>query len=400
MLFARQPIFDRNLSVVGYELLFRDSASDDTVPEKFDGDRATSEVLLNAFIESTIEAVCEGKPVFINMTRQRLGEWMPFSPRHVVLELLETLTWEPDLGRDLDRLQAQGYKLALDDFVIDEMASPLLSYASIVKLEFPALSQEQLVPIVTQLRQVPVQVLAEKLETKEDFRRCMEAGCDFFQGYFLARPGPVRGRTLPNNRISVLRLLAAVNSAETELEDITALFRQDSVLSLKLLRVINSAALRRAVEVTSINTAVLMLGLNRIRAFASMLALTKLEDRPHALQALALTRARFCELLAVRGGLPDANAAFTVGMFSCLDAFFELPLTELLTQIPLHHSVREAIIDRKGRLGLLLDTALNCERGEWDDLQWSRLAQLRLDAVSLTHEYRESLAWVSSVLPG
>lgn len=397
ILFARQPIFDRNLSVAAYELLFRSENNEHMAPHSLNGDLATNEVMLNAFIESTIQEVCDGKPAFINMTRQRLCEPIPFAPDHVVLELLETIEWDSSLGPVLDQLAQTGYRLALDDFVIGNLNSPLIRYADIIKLEYPACPAEKLSGVVRQLKQHRVQVLAEKLETREDVRRCMDAGCDFFQGYFLARPEVVRGRKMPNNRLSVLRLLTAVNKPQIELQEIMQLIRQDSFFSIRLLRVVNSAALRRSAEVTSINTAVMLLGLNRIRALISMLALAKLEDKPHALQMLALTRARFAELIAQRMGIKDKDAAFTTGLFSCIDAFFDTPMAELLEQIPLHENLRKALLEKEGLLGLILDTVLLYERGKWADLQLSLLKRGGVAAADLAVDYRSSIQWAEDV---
>lgn len=393
ILFARQPIFDRQLSVAAYELLFRSPDGLNAAPAKFDGNLATNEVLLNAFIESTIQEICEGHPAYINMTRERIREPIPFAPDHVVLELLETIEWDEKLGLELDQLVKQGYRLALDDFVIENLDTPLLRYASVVKLEYPACPPEKLLHVVSRLKQHRVRVLAEKLETQEDLRRCMEAGCDLFQGYFLARPEIVRGRKMPNNRLSVLKLLAAVNQPEMELQEIMQLIRQDSFLSIRLLRVVNSASLRRSSEITSINTAVMLLGLKRIRALASMLALARLEDKPHALQSLALTRARFAELIAAGMSLKDKDAAFTVGLFSCIDAFFDAPMEELLEQIPLHESLRKAILHREGPLGLILRTVLAYEEARWQELPWSEIDTAGITAATLAEDYRESVAW-------
>lgn len=398
ILFARQPIFDRTLSVAGYELLFRAQDNQNAAPHKIDGNLATNEVLLNAFIESTIQEICEGKPAYINMTRERVREPIPFAPDHVVLELLETIEWDNELGQELDRLVQQGYRLALDDFVISKMDTPLLNYATVVKLEYPACPAEKLLTTVTQLKRRRVQVLAEKLETQEDLRRCMDAGCDLFQGYFLARPEIVRGRKMPNNRLSVLRLLAAVNQPDMDLQKVMQLIRQDSFLSIRLLRVVNSASLRRSAEITSINTAVMLLGLNRIRALVCMLALTHLEDKPHALQSLALTRARFAELIATGMGMKDKDAAFTVGLFSCIDAFFDAPMADLLQQIPLHDSLRAAILAQEGALGLVLRTVLSYEDGRWQDIRWPELESQGMTTAILSNAYRESIVWSSETM--
>lgn len=396
-LFARQPIFRRDLSVAGYELLFRETEQSLAAPAQFDPDRATNEVLLSAFTDQTIQDVCNGKPAFINMTRERLRGPMPFAPHHVVLELLETVVWEAALARELRLLKQQGYRLALDDFVISQLGSPLLELADIVKVEYPACPEDQLAELVIELKRYDVQVLAEKLETPADLHHCMAAGFDLFQGFFLAHPEIVRGQRLPNNRMSVLRLMAALNTPYMELADISTLIQQDAFLSFRLLRVVNALPWRRPNEVTSVKTAVMLLGLDRIQALTAMVALGRLEDKPHALQKLALSRARFAELLAERSRLPSGDSAFTAGLFSCLDAFFDLDMDALLTHIPLHKGLRAALLHHSGPLGWVLQTLLCHEKADWESIPWPTLEAHGITTTELAIDYQESIQWSEAV---
>lgn len=397
VLFARQPIFHRDLSIAGYELLFRETEESLAAPARFDPDMATNEVLLSAFTEQTIQDVCAGKPAFINMTRERLRGPMPFAPDHVVLELLETVVWDSDLEHELRQLKQRGYRLALDDFVISELGSPLLEWADIVKVEYPACPEGRLEELLLELKRYDVQVLAEKLETPTDLHRCMAAGFDLFQGFFLARPEVVRGQRLPNNRLSVLRLIAALNRPSVQLEEVGTLIRQDSFLSFRLLRVVNALPWRRPTEITSVKTAVMLLGLDRIRGLAAMVALGRLEDKPHALQKLALSRARLAELLAKRSSLPARDSAFTVGLFSCLDAFFDMDMDTLLNHIPLHEALRDALLDHDGPLGWVLQTVQCQEKADWDNIPWATLESFGIAETELAADYQESIRWSEAI---
>ncbi|MDW5378462.1 HDOD domain-containing protein [Halomonas sp. HP20-15] len=394
MLFARQPIYDRQRALAGFELLFRSCA--ETAGKPFNDDYATRQVMLSAFTETNIHEVCEGTPAFINFHTNTLQAALPFSPDEMIIEVLETVAPTPAVEKAIRYCKTQGYRIALDDYALTDASHPLLPLADIVKLDCLAYSAEHFATAVAALRRAypSLKLVAEKVETGEDFTRCLTLGCDLFQGYFLARPMPVHGKRLPSSRLSVLQLLAELNRPDNTLATLTATIQRDAFISVRLMKMANSAYYSRNHDIKSVHMAVNLLGQRRIRSLASLLALTKLDDKPHALQKLALARGYLCQELA-DALLDDPGSGFTVGLFSCLDALFDHPLEAILAELPLHDSLKTAIHSHHGALGLILASVLKLERGELDGLDWSglnalgltpkRLSRLQQQAIEMTN---------------
>ncbi|WP_072823298.1 EAL and HDOD domain-containing protein [Modicisalibacter ilicicola] len=392
VLFARQPIYDRELLQAGCELLFRPCAGVDALVEPFDGDLATQQVMLSAFTESNIREVCENTPAFINFTANTLKAEIPFSASEMVIEILETVEIDEEIMAAIRRCREQGYSVALDDYRLKNADHPLLPLADIVKLDYPHYSADEMLQVVTLLkrRHPHLTILAEKVETYEEFLNCHQAGCDLFQGYFLARPAPVEGLRIPHNRLAILRLLAELNRDDASLRELTDAIRQDPFMSVRLMKMVNSAYYHRTEDITSVQMAVTLLGQRRIRNLASMLALSKLDDKPHALQKLALARGYLCEELATN--LVSSSASgFTVGLFSCLDAFFDHPLKAVLKELPLHASIKQAILEHRGPLGLVLATAQHLERGELEAIDWTALGEQGLTPELVSHAQQQAI---------
>jgi len=390
VLFARQPIYNRRRAVAGCELLFRPAPG--TPWDSVDGDFATRQVMLSAFTETSFRDVCGHKPAFINFNAGTLEAAQTFSPDELVIEVLETVQATPEVKEVLRRCRARGYRIALDDYQLADAGHPLLPFADIVKLDYPAYTPAGLGRVIAALKQAypRLQLLAEKIETPEDFRRCESVGCDLFQGYFLARPEPVHGQHLPSSRLSILRLLAELNRPDLGLDALADIIRRDPFISVRLLKMAGSAHYRRSRDITSVQTAVLLLGRRRILSLANLIALTRLDDKPHALQALALARAELCQALA--GELLDSpGPGFTVGLFSCLDAFFDRPLERVLDELPLHRSLHQAILHHEGPLGLLLETTKHLERGDFSALDWPALQALGLSPAALTRAQQRAI---------
>ncbi|MEC9481780.1 MAG: HDOD domain-containing protein [Halomonas sp.] len=375
VLFARQPIYDRHMVMAGCELLFRTCNTINALPGAFDGDEATRQVMLNAFTEDNIHNVCENTPAFINFTANTLKGDLPFSPADLVIEILETVIPNDDIVQAVCRSRKQGYRIALDDYTQSVAQHPLLPYADIVKLDYRAYSRQGFAEIAARLKQAypDLTLLAEKVEDHHEFEHCLQSGCELFQGYFLAKPAIVEGQRMPQNRLSILQLLAKLNQPNIETHELAELIRQDPFLSLRLLKIANSSLFYRHRHIDSVHAAVSLLGQRRIRSLASLLALSKLDDKPHALQKLVLQRGYLCEALAdnMPGG---AMSGFTVGLFSILDAFFDQSLARILNELPLHDSLRYAILEQRGPLGKVLETALYLERGEPEHIDWATLA--------------------------
>ncbi|MDB6060409.1 MAG: hypothetical protein JWM78_512 [Verrucomicrobiaceae bacterium] len=398
VLLARQAIYDSRLRVHAYELLFR---AQDTGASGFsDGDQATSTVLLNAFTGLPIEELLEGKPAFVNFTRRLLDNPPPIDPSRLVVEVLENIVIDPPTIAAIRELKAQGYTIALDDYVYYEGHEELLELADLIKIDVLALSLDEVRALLRRLEGYNHVLLAEKIETQEMFETCKQLGFKLFQGYFLARPQIVKGRALRSDQRTVLQLLSTLRKTDVEFHEIEHVIQADSVLVLKILRLVNSAMFHQQREITTIRQALSMLGLNKIRSWTQLLALSNLENKPAALFTTTMVRARFGQLLAELSNNSElvGETQFTIGLLSTLDAYLGMELAEVLDSISVPEAMRGAILQREGNDGLLLAVALAYEHADWDSINWVELEKLGIDAEHTQQAYLSSLQWADENL--
>lgn len=361
---ARQPIFDRGLDVVGYELLFRTGQV--TTALVSDAEGATATVVLNSFTELGLDRIVGTRPAWINVSREFVlaGLAQSVPPSLVLLEILEGQLIDDELVAAIAALKAEGYRVALDDFEYAQEAEPLLPLADVVKLDLLGLGRDGLTRAVARLRPYGVTLLAEKLETQEDFAFCAEAGCDLFQGYFFCRPELVTGRGIDANRLSLLQLLAALQRPDTQLEELERTIALDLGLSYRLLRYINSAFFGLRQEVRSIGQALALLGVENLRQWAALSVFASIDQKPAELTLTALIRARFCELAGDGGAAP--GELFTFGLFSVVDALMDLPMADVVSQIPFPESTRQALITHDGPRGRLIECVMALEQAGFE----------------------------------
>ncbi|MEN0037505.1 MAG: HDOD domain-containing protein [Cellvibrio sp.] len=396
-LLARQPIFNGNMQVVAYELLCRNN--DLKFISTTDGDAASSQVLLNAFTELPIEQVVGKHKAFVNFTRTLLNSPPPFSKQKLVIEVLEGQQVDAAMLHSLKQLREQGYTIALDDFELDENSQNLVAYADIIKLDVLALTPEKLQQHITYLKPFGVTLIAEKVETYEMFEQCKALGFDLFQGYFLAKPRVITGRKISENKQSVLQLLSALHDADAPIDKIERMIARDTLLSFKLLRLVNSAAFGLSRNVESLRQAIMLLGMNKLRNWVNLLALSNLSGKPHELSIAALTRARMCEKIAAvinQRSRPDSY--FTVGLLSTLDAFLDSPLEELLGTLSLSEQLNQAMLNHSGPEGMVLQIVQAHEQGHWQEIDWDHLAELGLTTEKMAEIYVDSLYWVAETM--
>lgn len=300
----------------------------------------------------------------------RQGQCLALSKERVVLEVLESANIDEELVAVLSWARRQGYTIALDDFVYHPRWEPLIPLAHIIKLDVMALTTGEIEEHCRRLRPRDSKLLAEKVETPEALERYRDMGFDLFQGYFLARPVVVTGKKLPAARLAVLRLLARLNEAGIELEHLEAELNRDPVLSYKLLRYVNSAYFGLSRRFSSVRQATVYLGLESIRRWVTLIAMAGLVENRHELIRMALARAKMCELLYEKARLGSQERAFTVGLFSLLDALLGVPTVDVLKQLPLSEEVNAAIHDHAGALGAALHCVIAYERGNWHEVSF------------------------------
>ncbi len=389
---GRQPIYSRRLELYAYELLYR--GADVDFADFEEGDRATSQVLLNTFTDFGIERVVGGHLAFVNLTRGFIiGEYpLPVPRTQVVLEVLEDVEPDEEVLAGLRDLRQRGFRIALDDFVYDERFQPMLELADIVKIDVLGMGDEEIVQAYERLKPYGVKLLAEKIETRAQFDLCFEIGFDFFQGYFLAKPNVVMGSTVVPSRMNLLRLLSEIQSPSCEFERVQDIVSQDVSLSYKLLRHINAAIYGMPRRIDSIKETVVYLGLDAVKNIACLSLLSDMEDTPHELLVTSMLRGRMCENLARLHGVREAHPYFTVGLFSILDAMMNSSMSKIIAKLPLTEELQEALVDHSGPLGEALSATLAYEVGDWE-----RVHCFGLSRSQIKHAFLDAVAWVDTI---
>jgi len=252
--------------------------------------------------------------------------------------------------------------------------------------------------LVRQLAPYPVKLLAEKVEEHHVFDHCKSLGFDYFQGYFLCRPQNIHGDTLPSNKIVVMRLLAELQDPDVQLQGLEKLISNDISLSTKLLRICNTARYATRVKIESIRKAMVLIGLQALKQWAAIIALSRMADKPSSLITLTLCRAHMMELLAQQANLPNQECYFTIGMFSFVDAFFDQSKESLLQSLPFNDDVNRALLHYEGTAGRILQAVEAHERGDWQTIDWLKLEALGISQQQFENAYMEALGWAATIM--
>jgi len=387
-LIGRQPILDRHEEVVAYELLFR-SAGSRNMAEVANATQATASVIINALSGFGLERILGHHKGFINLELDLLlSDSLSLLPRdRVVLELLETLEVTPELVERCRALKEEGFQLALDDHEYDPVYEELYGIVDIVKVDLLQTPPSQLVEMVGRFRPYPVKLLAEKVETREEYRLCRELGFDYFQGFYFAKPSVMEKKRIDESGATLLKLLDLL-IREAELELIERAFRQSPGLTYKLLLLVNSVSLGLRGKIQNIRHALAILGRQQIKRWVQ-LALFVSSDSPSGAESplveFAAVRAAFMEQVAHRH--PDlkhdrdaGEQAFLTGILSLLGNIYDISLDEIIATLNLSEAVRDALMARSGALGDLLELSEQMEQLD------SRLDAELLEKIGLTPE--------------
>ena len=399
---ARQPIFDRTRQLYAYELLFRS----DEIHNEYtgtDSSSATTQVIANSLFSIGLENVACGKKVFVNFDYELLmGGLTAVLPKEtMVLEILESVEPTEELLAVCNELNQQGYTFALDDFVGQARFEPLTQVAKLIKVDMRTTEKAEQERLLRTYRPRGIAMVAEKVETHEEFEWAKTAGYDYFQGYFFARPAVMRGHQIPAAKINCIRLLREMQASDLNYEQLRKIISEDVSLSYKLLRFVNSALFARQGEIQSIAHSLAILGEDAIRHWAALAALPILaKDKPGELVTHSLVRARFCERLSQMANVSEHGRGFLVGLFSLLDALIDVPLQEALHQAGVGAAISGALLGTEGQGGPLRDVyTLVCEyeAGDWKAVS-ALAAKLKIQASGIGEAYSESTLWAHQVL--
>jgi EAL and modified HD-GYP domain-containing signal transduction protein len=394
IMMAQQPILNRTKEIFGYELLFR--GNDALNANIFDGDTATSQVIVNLCIGITKLESQLRKPFFINMTTELIlsDAFFPVDPYHVYIEILENQKLTPEFVIALQKWRSAGYRFVLDDYQFDDAYKVLLPWVSIVKIDVLATHPKKYIKQIADLKVRGLILLAEKVENLEMFELCKNLGFDLFQGYFLQRPEIIKGKKIDSSIQSAIELVNALQNKDISIETITGLVSNNPKLSYQLLRILNSSMCGVPKTVVSIREAVILLGLVKLKKWALLIVLSSSTNQPQALLKVLLTRGRCCQLLAESKKSSLNDSAFMVGLMSGIDAVFNVERSIILEKIALDRNSRAAIMTQHGELGAYLSQTLSYEEQNWANIDPMPSSEKR----TLNRAFLSAMLWSNEVV--
>lgn len=395
---ARQPIFDREKRVFGYELLFRNGVENAFVGGDLD---MASRATLDRSVLMGIDMLCDGKRAFVNCTRDTLikGLVTLLPPTSTAVEVLEGVPADPDVMAAVQRLKEAGYLIALDDFVVDDPREPLAELADIIKVDLKLTTLEQRTAMVKRYGPWKRRMLAEKVETQEEFNAAREQEFVYFQGYFFRKPEMVSTHEMPANRINYLRMLQAVSSPDLDMAGLEQLIRGEASICYRLLRYLNSSMFGFRSEIHSVKHALAILGEREMRRWVRLVAAVGAgQDSSSDLLLSSLVRARFAELLTPKVAHGESDL-FLMGLLSLIDAMLEMPMEKVLEMIPLDKETKAVLTGQVSLLRPVHQLMLAHESGEWEAA--ARVAEsMHLDKEETASFYLEAQQWARDISAG
>jgi len=394
---ARQPIFDRDEKVFGYELLFRDG-----LENTFNGDRdEASRATLDRSLLMGLDVLCDGRRAFVNCTRDTLikGLVTLLPSASTVVEVLENVPADPDVVAACRNLKDAGYMIALDDYVADDPRESLAEMADILKVEMHLTTEQERAAMIHKYGKRNGRMLAEKIETQPDFVRAREQGFVYFQGYFFRRPETLNTSDMPANRLHYLQMLQEVSRPELDIPSLERLIKVEASVCYRLLRYLNSAVFGFQSEIHSVRHALSMLGERDVRRWVRLVAAVGAgQEKTSDLVLSALVRGRFGEALSSRVSHGDSDL-FLLGLLSLIDAMLEMPMADVLDRIPLDRETKAVLLGHASPLRPVYQLMLAHESGEWGAAA-QLCHDLHLDSEEVAGFYWQAQQWAREVSMG
>ena len=394
---ARQPIFNKRKRIYGYELLFRDGMVN-AFPD-VDGDAATSRVLSTSFLSNGIERITGRRKAFVNFTEKMITEKIPtmFPKKTIMVEILEDMEPNAAVVSACREMVKQGYSLVLDDFIYKPEMKPLLALARIVKFDFRASSIKEIEAAIKELAAYRVKLLAEKIETHEEFQQALNMGFEYFQGYFFSKPEILKSRDISPSKITLLNIMSEANREDCRITELEKFVSRDLSINYKLMRYINSAYFGMFKKVKSVKQTLVLLGTKEVRRFISLIAMAQLvSGKPDELIRASLIRARLCENLGKEAIGKNGSELFTLGLFSYIDAILDDEMGSIMETLPLSENIKKALTGGGGELQDYL-TLVSCyETGDWEKVA-TLAAKTGLNEGKAPEFYMDAVEWADSI---
>lgn len=393
---ARQPILNIKEETVGYELLFRDS-HENSFPG-IDPDEATSKIITQNHLTLGLEQICQNKTVFINFHQDSLLHHFPTSleTKSTVIEILESIELSDDLINACIMLKKQGYTLALDDHNFEEQWRVLYPHIGIIKVDITSFDKLDIELFAEFIKtEYPhITLLAERVETEDEFKFLKESGYKLFQGYHFARPEVLQQNAITPDKTKLLNLIGLMAQPEVSFEEIAKIVETDPTISFKLLRFISTSAMSTRSKITTVKNAISFLGLYEIRKFIALIAVANLSEHNCAeLYNTALMRAKFCEYMEqANSQFEDISKAYLTGMLSMVAAMLKTSPEVVVPKLPISQSMQAAILQKEGELGAYIKICEAYESGNWKEVK-AISEQVNLDMNEIGEAYHLALQW-------
>ena len=396
---ARQAIFDVNKEVVAYELLFRNSSN----INKFisiENSNPTLDVIRNSFSIIGLDKVTGGKLAFINFdeTLIKSGFIEAFSKDCIVVEVLETVKPDNEIIECCKNLKAKGYIIALDDFKYNEEFDELIKYIDIIKVDFIITKGKERKEIMHRIKNQNIKFLAEKVETEEEYKEAVGYGYSYFQGYFFCKPVIISGKDISGYKFTYMNLIKELDKENINIKNIENLIKNDVSLSYKLLKAANSAHYSMKRKITSIADAIMIIGLKELKKWIFLMTLENMgENNIDELVKMSLLRASFGELLSNKIQ-PKVSGfdAFLTGLFSLMDALMNIPIENILSELPISKDVKDALLGNENMLSDLLKLIMKYEKGDWKGVN-ELIEKFGLDEKFVSSCYFEAIQSLKSL---
>lgn len=390
---ARQPIFDRRLGVHGYELLYRQSRQN--FFSGLNDNQATTELIHNSFLVMGLKDITDGTLAFINFSKDLIDSDVPYllPAKDIVIEVLERDEVTPATIEACKKLHDMGYTIALDDFVFSEELIPLVELADIIKVEYPAVSLSTQ-KILLRKYGSKKRFLAEKIETREEFKTALKMGYHYFQGYFFSKPVVFNAKEISVLNSNIFNILEELHQPEPNYRNIATIIEGDLGLSLKLMKLANSVYYGTVNQIKTIHHALTFIGMGELYQWLSLMMLKDIQNVENAeMIKLSMIRGKLMDLLATALGLQDEKESyFFTGMFSFLDVLLNKPMEEVLTGLPLWSQVKQALIGEDNEYRKLLNCVIACESGKCDEIA-NQYPMNKIGINTYTDLYFEALRW-------
>jgi c-di-GMP phosphodiesterase len=399
---GRQPIFNLHEQIVAYELLYR-SKNVNTFP-KVDPDAATIDVLVNSFLSIGIEEVTKGKPGFVNFTENLLMSQIneTLNPSQVVIEILEDVPLTPQLVERVIELKSYGFTIALDDFILNDevqVYDELFAYIDYIKVDFLLSPLLERMEIENKVKEnfPHIKLLAEKVETRNQFEVAKHSGYELFQGYFFEQPEIITATDIPANTIQYLYIITLLKEEEPNIQLLAENIERDISLTYKLLQMVNNSEKRSKSKVRSIKQAIVLLGVSNLRKWIYLLAMREIDmnadnDIFKEVMRTSLFRAKVCEKLAKLSYKKNFSEYFLIGMFSLIDTLLQRPMNVILQQLPFSEAISETILGNPTEMTPYLEFSIALDKLDWSSLE-VLAPQLNFDLTNIDLLYQEAMEW-------